>query len=339
MASEQKTQRFGLNQWAGEDKPKRADFNADNLAIESALAAVADTVAEALEEVHNAIDGVGTASDSLPRDSTENGVRVLRDVARKYVEQTATGAIKITLPQSWSSLVWSIAISGFNYRGPTGSPPTAFELLVSGLDYEATQSWTWTSASCLSGNMPDGNDMIRFGHDGTNCCIVIGDLSSAWSFPYFSISEVLFPQNTGADSLDGWSIELVTDLSGIVFSGGTLYANTPTPSIAHPTWYNAAYQNGFSGTVQYCKIGGVVYARGYFVNSALVSYTPVFRLPAGYRPGPSVYLPIPMWRAEVSSLDAEVFADYNGDVTIRSYGAQIAANSRVYIAASFVAEQ
>ena len=37
MASSNKTTTLGLNQWSGTDKPKRNDFNADNLAIDQAI--------------------------------------------------------------------------------------------------------------------------------------------------------------------------------------------------------------------------------------------------------------------------------------------------------------
>ena len=40
MASTNKTTFFGLNQWVPEDMVKREDFNADNLAIDTALAAI-----------------------------------------------------------------------------------------------------------------------------------------------------------------------------------------------------------------------------------------------------------------------------------------------------------
>jgi hypothetical protein len=37
MSSTNKTQNIHLNQWLGTDKPKRADFNADNAAIDAAV--------------------------------------------------------------------------------------------------------------------------------------------------------------------------------------------------------------------------------------------------------------------------------------------------------------
>ena len=38
MASTNKTETLGLNQWIGSDKPKMEDFNSDNRLIDTALA-------------------------------------------------------------------------------------------------------------------------------------------------------------------------------------------------------------------------------------------------------------------------------------------------------------
>ncbi|NLW92361.1 MAG: hypothetical protein GXY34_12280, partial [Syntrophomonadaceae bacterium] len=42
MGSAAKTANYELNQWTGNENPKRADFNADNLAIDQALTPTAD---------------------------------------------------------------------------------------------------------------------------------------------------------------------------------------------------------------------------------------------------------------------------------------------------------
>lgn len=44
MASSNKTETLGLNQWLGTDKPKRDDFNADNLAIDQAVKNLQESV-------------------------------------------------------------------------------------------------------------------------------------------------------------------------------------------------------------------------------------------------------------------------------------------------------
>jgi hypothetical protein len=56
MPSVSKTANYNLNQWAGNEYPKREDFNADNLAIDTQLKANAD--AAAAKETANWAPGV-----------------------------------------------------------------------------------------------------------------------------------------------------------------------------------------------------------------------------------------------------------------------------------------
>nr|DAJ10319.1 MAG TPA: hypothetical protein [Caudoviricetes sp.] len=69
MPSENKTPHYGLNQWQGNEYPKRADFNEDNDLIDAALTAhTTDTIAHMTQaqknQLANALPSDGTAADA-----------------------------------------------------------------------------------------------------------------------------------------------------------------------------------------------------------------------------------------------------------------------------------
>ena len=123
-----------------------------------------------------------------------------------------TGALKLTLP---SDSMLHIIIRGYDNTPNCG----AWELIIGGHCY-ITPLWGGTkTAVCTTKNLPNGQ--IRFGHDGTRHCIVIGEISTTWSYPAISVTEVV-----GAYlSLDGWNFSFITSFSGIEWSGNAINAN------------------------------------------------------------------------------------------------------------------
>lgn len=73
MPAANKTDNIELNQWLGNEYPKREDFNADNLKIDTAIKAVQDTQAAHLadEMPHQFVDGAKTYRWGF---RTKNGV-------------------------------------------------------------------------------------------------------------------------------------------------------------------------------------------------------------------------------------------------------------------------
>jgi len=86
---------------------------------------------------------------------------------------SVTGAIKITLPTSWSSAMAMYEIKIYEYDSPAGST-----LLVSGYNYSSGSyhnvKYTVTG---------EYNKGVSFAHDGTNCCILLGNTTSTWKYP------------------------------------------------------------------------------------------------------------------------------------------------------------
>ena len=65
----QKTTNYQLNQWEASDRVTRADFNADNLAIDAALKAVADAAGNC-KIAFGSYTGTGTYGESNPNTLT-----------------------------------------------------------------------------------------------------------------------------------------------------------------------------------------------------------------------------------------------------------------------------
>lgn len=123
-----------------------------------------------------------------------------------------TGTIKITLPRSWSNTMLMIELSIFNYS----TVSSGVKVILGGYNFASTSSWVNCSAKIL-GSLP--NDTIRFGHDGTKCCILLGTTTTSWSYQKIVIDKIL----AGQDVIDGWDtdweISLITDETGITVSG------------------------------------------------------------------------------------------------------------------------
>ena len=64
------TPNFQLNQWSGTDYVRRTDFNADNLKVDSALAALGEAIAAAPKIAVGSYTGSGSCGASSPRTLT-----------------------------------------------------------------------------------------------------------------------------------------------------------------------------------------------------------------------------------------------------------------------------
>ncbi|MCK9458014.1 MAG: phage tail repeat domain-containing protein, partial [Candidatus Riflebacteria bacterium] len=146
-----------------------------------------------------------------------------RNVASKAIEGFSnTGTMKITMPQSWSNTKLTIKIAGFNYSSTTGW----WECIVNGYNY--TTESKWYNPKCeLRGNPPFSD--VRLAHDGTKCCLLLGNTSTTWSLPNIQITDVITGYRNIRVWSTGWSIDLITNESGI--------SNIATPDVDRP-WHS-----------------------------------------------------------------------------------------------------
>jgi hypothetical protein len=124
----------------------------------------------------------------------------------------STGAIVITLPHGYTNTIMSFDIEVFQY-----SDNASFRLHVDGYNYRGTHVWTRTSVNLVGDKSADNR--VRFGYDGSKCCLVIGETSDNWSFLRVKVSnfEAHWHNATKGYWDDGWDVSLKTSLSGYTF--------------------------------------------------------------------------------------------------------------------------
>ena len=92
----------------------------------------------------------------------------------------------------------------------------SFTVYCGGYNYEASKQWISTFAQII-GDKSDRDYNVYFGHDGSKCCIYVGETTSSWSYPQIVLSEAYFGfGRTEIDKWDtGWVIGFATSLGTI----------------------------------------------------------------------------------------------------------------------------
>ena len=143
---------------------------------------------------------------------SSDALRVSNPGGASWGHQTVpTGAIKITLPQSWTDTMLRMTVRIYEYGADE-----SFEVELGG--YNNTGSgWINSFAHIISSASIDRNYTVRFGHDGTKCCIYIGELTDAWTYPQIAVTnfEAGFSNYTADKWVDGWDIGTVTSFGTI----------------------------------------------------------------------------------------------------------------------------
>ena len=119
-----------------------------------------------------------------------------------------TGALKITLPQGWTSTMMRMAIKVYEY-----SESKSFTINCGGYNHSDSSAWINEFAYIESQSEVDRNFTVRFGYDSNNkCCIYIGELTSVWSYPKVFVTdfEAGFNNTVASNWQDGWVISMET---------------------------------------------------------------------------------------------------------------------------------
>lgn len=135
-----------------------------------------------------------------------------------------TGAIKIRLPQSWTSTMIRFTVKLYIYDGASGLS-TSRTIEIGG--YNTPSAWTNTYAAQNAGvgGAPDYN--VRFGHDGTYACVWIGETTTVWSYPQIAITdvEVGYSNHQAASWINGWNLSIVTSFGTVNHTVALLIQN------------------------------------------------------------------------------------------------------------------
>ena len=117
---------------------------------------------------------------------------------------THTGAIKITLPTGGGPAdMLSFWVDVYDY-----TVNESFTCYLAGYAYQSAGSNEWINEEALILSANQIKDFtVRFGHDGSNHCVYIGELASTWQYPQITVRNVQIGFNADVDTYnDGWGV-------------------------------------------------------------------------------------------------------------------------------------
>ena len=151
---------------------------------------------------------------------------------------TVTGAIKITLPQSWTNTMMRMTIRIYEY-----ATNESFDVVCGGYNYSGSSYWINPFAYIVGSPNVNRNFNVRFGHDGTFCCIYIGETTSTWSYPQVAVTHFVagYSNYTAEQWNDNWAVGFATTL-------GTITATITNSEIGRYLDGNVVWHAGNDGT-------------------------------------------------------------------------------------------
>lgn len=120
---------------------------------------------------------------------------------------SVTGTIKIQLPVSWTNTMGVYKIMLYEYTGRGGS-----EITVSFYNYSSSESY-YNYSYQVNGGF-EGS--VRIAHDGSKCCILLGDTSYTWNYPKVYVHQIFGGQNISSNYFDtNFNISIITSEAGL----------------------------------------------------------------------------------------------------------------------------
>jgi hypothetical protein len=121
-----------------------------------------------------------------------------------------TGAIKIKLPTYLPADMLGFVVDIFDHAGGDGNGESV-TLLIKGYAYtDSLNSWGNTTVTTLS-KRSDRDYTVRFGHDGFNSCVWIGETGSTWNYPQVQVRDFFAGYKSDINAYaTGWNISFVT---------------------------------------------------------------------------------------------------------------------------------
>ena len=153
-------------------------------------------------------DGSVPMTGAMKFDRGVANLKSYKDVLHFYQSGVSVvGALKIKMPKGFSDTMLKFTINGFDYTNKK-----SWNLNLSCRNHGGTGFFDALTAK-VDGDCPFSK--VRFAYDGTSCCVLLGDLSTEWSFPTINISELLALYNNIDDWGSYWSASIITSETGI----------------------------------------------------------------------------------------------------------------------------
>ena len=149
---------------------------------------------------------------------------------------SVTGTIKIQLPVSWTNTMGVYKIMLYEYTGIGSS-----EITVSFYNYTSSKSY-YNYSYQVNGGFEGA---VRLAHDGSKCCILLGNTSYTWAYPKVYVHQIFGGQNISANYFDtNFNISIITSESGL----SKITSVQKTSMNKHDTNYiRALNKNGYYG--------------------------------------------------------------------------------------------
>ena len=147
-----------------------------------------------------------------------------------------TGTLKIRLPVTWTNTMGVYKIMLYEYNGRGSS-----EITVSFYNYSSSQSY-YNYSYQVNGGFEGA---VRIAHDGSGCCILLGDTSYNWNYIKVYVYQVFAGQSVPIYYVDqNFYISIITSESGL-----SKITSVPKTSMnRHDTNYiRALNKNGYYG--------------------------------------------------------------------------------------------
>ena len=118
-----------------------------------------------------------------------------------------TGTMKIRLPVSWTNTMGVYKIMLYEYNGRGSS-----EITVSFYNYSSSQSY-YNYSYQVNGGFEGA---VRIAHDGSKCCILLGNTSYTWNYPKVYVHQIFGGQSISANYFDtNFNISIITSEAGL----------------------------------------------------------------------------------------------------------------------------
>ena len=120
---------------------------------------------------------------------------------------SVTGTIKIRLPVTWTNTMGVYKIMLYEYNGRGSS-----EITVSFYNYSSSESY-YNYSYQVNGGFEGA---VRIAHDGSKCCILLGNTSYTWNYPKVYVHQIFGGQNISANYFDtNFNISIITSEAGL----------------------------------------------------------------------------------------------------------------------------
>jgi hypothetical protein len=146
--------------------------------------------------------------------SSVSNYRITNPGGAEYISTsgTLTGALQITLPVGYTNTMMRMTIKVYLYN-----PNESFDVICGGYNYATSPSWINTFAYIVGNPSAERLFNVRFGFTaGGKCCVYIGELTTAWSFPQFSVTDVqLGYSGISSTWVSGWAAGIASAFENV----------------------------------------------------------------------------------------------------------------------------